>query len=251
MVTISVIIPMYNEQKIVIDCAVSLIEELESAADFVSRYEIIFSDDGSSDGCGDMAAEFASSARAGAMMSRGEIRVIRSDENCGKGHAVRLGMLAAHGDISVFTDCDLAYGARAAVDIARELAQSWDDVMIGSRAIHPDGYRGYTPLRKIASKAYLRLLSVFAGLKFSDSQCGLKAFRGSSAAQVFGLAETNGWAFDLELLMLSSGLGMRVGEYPVCVINHRESKVRLLRDSLRMVRDVVRIKRRVKSVLRG
>lgn len=250
MVTLSVIIPMYNEQKIVRDCAAALVRELESADDFVSRYEIIFSDDGSSDGCGDTAAKFASAAQTANTLTRGTIRVVRSEENRGKGHAVKLGMTSANGDISVFTDCDLAYGTQAVIEIAKQLYSEKDaDVMIGSRAIHPDGYHGYTLLRKIASKTYLRLLTIFANLSFSDSQCGIKAFKKSSSSQVFSLAETDGWAFDFELLMISAGLGLRVGEYPVRIVNHRESKVRLLRDSFRMVRDVVKIRRRVKKLL--
>ena len=147
---------MYNEKAIAADCAASLVKELE--ADSLANsyeYEIVFSDDGSTDGCGDCVREYV---RANPPMN-GVVRVITSPENEGKGGAVRRGMLAAEGDYIMFTDCDLAYGTeiipqmfRAAVEVSEK-----DDkcaVMIGSRAIHKDGYAGYTFIRKLASKVF-------------------------------------------------------------------------------------------------
>lgn len=239
---LSVIIPMFNEAPIAVECAKALSCSLEhDAAEKSYEYEIIFSDDGSVDGCGELVRKFSEDAS----LSHGVIRVEVSPENEGKGGAVRRGILASKGDYAVFTDCDLAYGCDIIPDILAEAEKTGADIVIGSRAVHPNGYRGYTVMRRIASRVFIRLLSLCAGFRHSDSQCGIKLFTRCAADEVFSRCEVNGWAFDFEALLLAEKLGLSVREYPVTVINHRESKIRLLGDSLKMMRDVVRIKRRI------
>ena len=119
--------------------------------------------------------------------------------------------------------------------------------MIGSRAIDPDGYKGYTFIRRLASKAYLKVLTVYAGFSHSDSQCGIKMFRGEAAKKIFSYCEIDKWAFDFEALLIAKKLGMKVDEHPVHIINHRDSKIHLISDSIRMMGDIRRIKKRVKK----
>ena len=102
---LSIIIPMYNEASIAASCVRTLAAAMESAG-LSGRYEILFSDDGSTDGCGETAEKTARELS----LTCGEIRVVRSAENRGKGHAVKLGMQSSRGEFCVFTDCDLAYG---------------------------------------------------------------------------------------------------------------------------------------------
>lgn len=241
----SIVIPMYNEKTVAESCARELSDKLEDSASVLSfSYEIIFSDDGSSDGCGDIIREFAEKYP----LKYGKINVVTSDKNCGKGSAVRLGILASSGDYVLFTDSDLAYGSEICVNMLMKLLSSYADVLIGSRAIADDGYAGYTFMRKIASKTYVKLLSIAAGFSHSDSQCGIKAFRGDSARKIFSFCEVNGWAFDFEVLMIAERAGYIIEEYPVRVINHRESKVRVVSDSIKMMRDVRKIKKRVNKL---
>ena len=240
---LSVIIPMYNETPIAASCVRTLSEALERANP--GRYELIFSDDGSSDGC---SAVVESAARE-LSLTAGEIRVVRSEQNRGKGHAVRLGMQASRGNLCAFTDCDLAYGTEVLAVMAERMRnEASTDVLIGSRAISPDGYAGYTLSRKLASRAYIRLLALSAGFRCTDSQCGIKMFRGDAARKLFSHAESDGWAFDFEILLLAEKFGYTIAEHPVTILNHRESKVHLLRDSLRMTSDIRRIRRRVEGM---
>ncbi len=212
----SVVIPMYNESAVIEASARELTDVLEArgaaAPDF--RYEIVFSDDGSADGCGELVKAFAEKAR----LSFGSIRVIRAEKNRGKGAAVRAGMLAVSADAAAFTDSDLAYGAAILPAMLDEMVRTGDDLLIGSRAIVKDGYAGYTPLRKIASRCYVRLLGAAAGFRHTDSQCGIKVFRADAAEDLFSRAETDGWAFDFEILMLADRLGYPVSEHPVRVL---------------------------------
>lgn len=239
---LSVVIPMYNEKAAAPACIRQLTECLEAWAEASSdSYELLFSDDGSDDGCGDLVREFADSSAP----KSGDVRILREERNRGKGAAVRRGMLAAQGEAVLFTDCDLAYGCRVIPELLDDLTKNGGDVLIGSRAIHENGYAGYSLPRKLASRLYVKLLSAAAGFSHTDSQCGLKLFRRDAAQAIFSRAETDGWAFDFEVLLLAEKLGFTVREVPVQVLSHRQSKIRLFRDSFRMMREVGRIRRRI------
>ncbi len=229
---ISLVIPMYNESSIIADTVRSVYEYMNRTFD---DYEVIFSDDGSTDNCRDAVESFGQPA----------IRAVGYEKNRGKGSAIRNGILNAVGDVIVFTDCDLAYG----LDVVKQAADIFEaepsvDVVIGSRNLSADGYEGYTPLRKLASKVYIKCLAMAAGFRLSDSQCGFKAFRREMAHRIFSTCEVDGFAFDFEALIKANNLKANIREMPVKVINHRESKVNVLRDSVKMLRDVRKIKKR-------
>ena len=238
---ISLCIPMYNEANISADTARTLWEAMaENRRLHGWDFEILFADDGSLDDCADR-------VRAVAADGKGEIRVVGYERNRGKGSAVREAVLASTGDIVIYTDCDLAYGTDV---IARAILRYTPDVdgVIGSRRLNGGGYEGYTPLRKIASVVYFGVLKTVGGFHLSDSQCGFKSFRGDLVRRIFAKCETDGFAFDFEVLLLAEKLGMRIEEMPVTIINHRASTVHVLRDSVRMMRDLLRIKKRVRRV---
>jgi dolichyl-phosphate beta-glucosyltransferase len=216
-----------------------------TAGDNADRYDVILQSDGSTDGC-EEAAE-----RAAAQLSL-PVRVLRYPDgrNRGKGAAVRAAMLALAPDcdIAVMTDADLAYGTEAIARAVEYVKSTGADVVIGSRKLDPDGYAGYTFARRLASRTFVRVLSVAAGLKHSDSQTGIKAFTATAAREIFSRMRTDGFAFDFEALMIADRLGFKVVEMPVRVVNHRASKVHLFRDTFRMLADVSRIKHRIRRI---
>ena len=233
---ISLIIPMYNESTIISDAVQTFSSYMEKR--FVD-WELIFVDDGSSDGCGDVVAA--------ASEKDSRIRLCRYTPNRGKGHAVRTGVLAAQGDIVLFTDCDNAYGEDAVGNLADAICESGADIVVGSRNLSKDGYDGYTFLRKLASKTYIKVIALAAGFKLTDSQCGIKGFRSSVAKKIFSNCEVDRFAFDLEVIMIATKLGATIAEMPVKIINHRESTVHIFRDSIKMLRDVHSMKKRIKK----
>jgi len=231
----SLCIPMYNESSIIKDTAKTLHEYM--SANF-EDYEIIFSDDGSKDGCGDMVRE----------MNLPCVRVVGYEQNMGKGYAVRTAMLAAEGDYVMFTDADLAYGTDVIKQVYDTFVANPDaDMVIGSRNLHKDGYEGYTAIRKLASKTYIKVLCVLGGFKLSDSQCGCKAFTGDAVKKIFPRCEINRFAFDFECILWAVKYGMKIAEMPVKIINHRESTVNVLSDAPKMVRDILKMKKRIKK----
>jgi dolichyl-phosphate beta-glucosyltransferase len=207
-------------------------------AAFLDRYpperaevELLIVDDGSSDG---------TTAVADAAAARDpRIRVLRTLRNHGKGYAVRTGMLAALGELVVFTDADGSYGPAQVDRIVQALGGA--PVAIGAR-LGADTGRGPL-LRRLASRVFNRVMRLVLGLPFHDTQCGLKGFRRDAAAAVFGRARLDGFAFDAEALLLTRRLDLEVVEVPVRAEERPGSKVHLLGDALRMLVDVWRVRR--------
>lgn len=231
----TVIIPMYNESGVIRETANTLSEYM---AENFSNYEIIFFDDGSKDDCADVVKS----------MQLPCVRVLSYGENKGKGCAVRHAMLEANGDVVMFTDADLAYGTDVIKRVYDIMCQDGEvNVLIGSRNLAKDGYEGYTKLRRLMSKVYIKVLGFVGGFKLSDSQCGCKAFRRNCAKEIFSRCEVNGFSFDFEAILWAQKLGFMIKEMPVKVINHRESKINLIKDSVKMMNDVRKIRKRVKN----
>ena len=233
---ISVCIPMYNENRVIAQSTKTLSDYMQ--ANF-EDYEVVFCSDGSKDGCDE-------TVRA---LNLPNVRVIGYEKNQGKGCAVRTAMLAATGDVRMFTDADLAYG----VDVVKKVADAFEanpdaDMVIGSRNLDKSGYEGYTLLRKIMSKVYIKVLCIAGGFKLSDSQCGCKAFTKQTVVEIFPHCEVNGFAFDFEAILWATKFKKTIVETPVKIINHRESKVNVFKDTFKMLKDLSKMKRRIKKI---
>lgn len=234
---VSVVVPMYNESSIIEDSIATFSSFMSENFD---DYELIFSDDGSTDGCGDIVKKHSESDN--------RIILSRYEKNRGKGCAVRTGVLKSTGDIVIYTDCDLAFG----VDVVKKVYDRFMsdmsiEVIAGSRNLSADGYEGYTLLRKIASKIYIKFICLIAGFKLTDSQCGIKGFKGERAREIFSQCTTDGFAFDFEVLLSAHKLGCKCAEIPVKIINHRQSTVHVFSDSFKMLHDLMKIKKNVKK----
>ncbi len=235
---ISLCIPMYNEENIL----PSTLQEVSSymKKTFKDDYEIIYINDGSKDQSEEIARAFEKKDP--------HTRVISYGENRGKGYAVRQGVLKSLGDVVIFTDCDLAYGTDVILEMYEIFQKNPDkNVVVGSRRKHPEGYEGYTGMRKFVSLCYVKLLSVIGGVKLSDFQCGCKGFRGDVAKKIFEQCIIDRFAFDLEALLYAQDLGASFYEMPVKIINHRESSIHIVRDSIRMLKDIRRMKKHRKK----
>lgn len=230
---VSLVIPAYNESKIMPDTLRAVTGKLAALSE---DYEVIIVDDGSTDNTGELVRAWKDP----------HVRLEGYQPNRGKGCAVRTGMLAATGDIILCTDADLAYGVEVFSPLMEALSSGQADLAIGSRRLSPDGYRDYPPLRLAASKCFGVLARMISGLKY-DTQCGIKGYRRAAARAIFSRCTTDGFTFDFEVLLLAEALGLRVEQIPVSVVNHRESKVNVVRDGARMFLDIFRIRRRVRS----
>ena len=229
---ISLCVPMYNESSIIADTAKQL--DGYMSKHFGDDYEIIFADDGS--------ADIVNS------LNLPNVKVVGYPKNQGKGCAVRHGILASIGEIVIFTDADLAYGIDVIKEAVNILENDEYPVLVASRARHKEGYEGYTLIRKLASRTYINVLNIFGGIKISDAQCGFKAFKGDVARKIFSFCKTNNFAFDLEVILIAQKMKLKIYEMPAKIINHRESKVNVLKDAVKMLKEISKIKRNVKEI---
>jgi len=200
-ILLSVIIPAYLEEK-------NITPTMDSLKWYFSRQpykvEYIVVDDGSTDSTGDRAQ------KAGA-------KVVRFDENRGKGAAVRAGMLEGEGRYLLFTDADYPYEIKAVEDCLREL-ETGADVVIGSRSI-PGSDRGRERLkRRMISRIGNIVARTLILPGISDTQAGFKCFRRDAARRIFSLTAIDGWGFDIETLFIARILRMKVREVPVRLI---------------------------------
>jgi dolichyl-phosphate beta-glucosyltransferase len=196
-----------------------------------AEVELLVVDDGSTDGTTAIADQIAATDP--------RVRVVRMTRNHGKGYAVRTGIQAALGELVVFTDADGSYGPEQLERVVAALERA--PVAIGAR-LGSDADPG-SPLRRLASRVFNRVMRLLLGLPFSDTQCGLKGFRHDAAEAVFGRTRVDGFAFDVEALLVARRLGIEVVEVPVRAEERQGSKVRLGGDALAMLADVWRLRR--------
>jgi putative flippase GtrA len=226
---LSVVVPAFREPRIA-----TTVERLRAdLADVAANggLEIVVVDDGSGD-------DTADAARAA-----GADLVIELPQNRGKGGAVRAGVLAANGRTVAFTDADLAYAPLQLVGLL-ERVEAGFDVVVGNRR-HPDTSTVVraVPLREIGSRMVNVATHALLLGQYRDTQCGLKAFRSDVGRVVFAAGRLDGFAFDIEVLHLVERYRLSLSEVPVAVENSERSTVRAARDGLRLLRDLVRIRR--------
>jgi dolichyl-phosphate beta-glucosyltransferase len=218
---LTVILPCYNE-------AERLPKTLQALLAYLSgrpgQVEVLVVDDGSTDAT-------ATVAEAVAAVDR-RVRVLSYQPNRGKGFAVRTGMLAAEGELIVFTDADGSYGPSDLDRILGALGEA--PVAIGTRTSGTSGQVG----RRTASRVFNLAIRGSLGLPFGDTQSGLKGFRRAAARQIFSQARVDGFAFDVEVLWLARQLRLEVAEVAVQAVERQGSKVRMLTDALGMLGEV-------------
>ena len=238
---ISLIFPAFNPGPIVE-------RTWDSVRDFIAvrrdPWEAIFV----CDGCTDGTAERLETLSLEAADPR--LRVVGYGRNRGKGHAVRVGLLAATGSVRIFTDIDLAYSFDDIARLADEL-QRGAQLAVGSRD-HPDSLV-QVPVRHLAYIAKRRKQSrIFGGLArrmlpltLNDTQAGLKGMTAAVAERVLPNLTCDGFGFDCELLTACARYGIPVTEMPVCVrYDDAVSSTGGLKTIATMIRELWRIRRR-------
>lgn len=229
----SVVVPAYNEA--------SIIEEsLQVIAGYLHQtglsYELLVVDDGSTDGTRQLVEAFC--------QLDPNVRLIKMDRNQGKGAAVRRGVQEARGAVISFTDADLPYRVQNLGDVIALVQSGVTDIAIGARDLRSsEADPSYPWIRKFMGRSFSLIVQSLLVPRIPDTQCGLKAFAGTTAKLLFAESKINGFGFDFEILFLANKYGFRVERVPVTMSHRHESKVRLIQDSAIMLRDVIRVRR--------
>ena len=230
----TIVVPAYNEAD---RLGRTLSELLAWLAAYPLAGRVLVVDDGSSDGTGD--------AVRAQMPAHPNLDLITLSRQSGKGAAVRAGMLAAATDIVGFMDADLSTDLRHVADAVAAI-QNGADVLIGSRALRKSQTVVQQPVfRRVGARIFRELARQLGGLPDTpDSQCGFKFYKGPVAHDLYGSTVIDRWMFDLEVLRLAKHRGYTVEQLPVDWTNDPDSRLRLTVDTMRMVRDLARIRGR-------
>ena len=236
---ISIVIPAYNESE---RLGAPLATVIEYANNSGLAIEIIVVDDGSSDDTADVAKKvFASSTSLPS-------NVIRYEENRGKGFAIKTGLLAASADIALFTDADLSTPIDEMTKLTDPIMEGDFDLTFGSRALDRSLIGTHQPwTREQGGRVVNLMIRTMSGLNFADTQCGFKAFNMVKFRPLLHLMTIDRFGFDIEFLFVAKHNGLRLAEIPVKWNDVAGSKVSPVRDTWRMVRELMQIRRNAKS----
>ena len=236
---ISIVIPAYNESERLGAPLATLIEYANNSG---LAIEIIVVDDGSSDDTADVAKKvFASSTGLPS-------NVIRYEENRGKGFAIKTGLLASNADIAVFTDADLSTPIEEMPKLTDPIKNGSFDVTFGSRALDRSLIGTHQPwAREQGGRVVNLMIRKMSGLEFADTQCGFKAFNMVKFRPLLDLMTIDRFGFDIEFLFVANYNGLRLAEIPVRWNDVAGSKVSPVRDTWRMVRELMQIRRNAKN----
>ena len=226
---LSIIIPAYNEENRLPKSLGQVLRFLEGQS-FTS--EVIVVENGSADNTLDVAQEFA--------QKHANVRVIKSDQR-GKGLAIQRGVKEAKGEYLFMCDADLSMPIE---EISKFFPPKLNkvDVAIGSREAPGAVRYNEPPYRHITGRVFNTLIHwlVLPGLQ--DTQCGFKCIRADIARDIFPRQTLTGWAFDVELLYIARRHGYQIVEIPIDWYFNADSKISVIRDSLRMFLDLLRIR---------
>ncbi|HUU95934.1 MAG TPA: dolichyl-phosphate beta-glucosyltransferase [Phycisphaerae bacterium] len=234
---LSIIVPAYNEARCI---ATTLVRIRAYAVDRERRCEVIVVDDGSADGTSDIVRRFAAEPL--------DLRLLVNPTNCGKGYAVREGMLAATGGLALMCDADLSTPIEELEKLLSCLERGYD-VVIGSRDMPESVLDPPQPLlRRWLAWRFRAIRRRLLLRELRDTQCGFKLFRRDAARKIFSRQTITGWLFDCEVLGIAERLGYRIKEVGVVWGNNPDSRVRTWREAFTALPRLLSIRRRLAKV---
>jgi dolichyl-phosphate beta-glucosyltransferase len=235
---LSIVIPAYNE-------AHKIARDVAEASRFLLEHdipgEVIVADDGSRDATSD-------TARSADHPPQVPLKVVTLPENHGKGAAVRAGVAATAGQYVLFADSGVCIPYDQALrgltllradkcDIAHASRKRADSVITNPQPFH----------RRILSRVFRSAVDAILGLPYrlTDTQCGFKLYKGDLARTLYAQCQTEGFLFDLEIILRAKKLGARIAEFPVTWSCDPDSRLRPGRTAVRTLAELSSIKRNV------
>jgi dolichyl-phosphate beta-glucosyltransferase len=228
---ISVVLPAYNEQMRIPDTIERIGNFLK---DNFAVSEIIVVDDGSTDNTASVVTDIG--------RKFGNVRLIQYAKNAGKGHAIREGVLSSCGNLLLISDADMSTPIEEVEGLIPFIHAGFD-IVIGSRGLEESNITVRQPwYRQNMGKIFNLLVRVLVIGGIKDTQCGFKLFKGDVARVLFAKSRISGFTFDVEILALAKKGGYTLKEVPVRWSNSPHSKVKLIRDPLKMFFELFKIR---------
>lgn len=241
---LSIVIPVYNEGRKIafdLDVAIQFLEEQKLSG------EIIVVDDGSTDNSADVVKDYS-------VKHPGIICLINYHPNKGKGYAVKAGILKACGKIILFIDSGNCIPYSELIKGLESIGNNYTDIAHGSRhlkeseiLIRPKFYR------TVFSFLFLKFIRFYMNVPehLTDTQCGLKMYRKDVAHVLFKQCQTDGFLFDIEVILLAGHNGYRIKEFPIKWTSDRDSRLKILTAFFRSIKEIKSIKRHIEDFRRS
>ncbi len=233
---LSIVIPAFEESK-------KIARDVEAAAAFLGDNhftgQIIVVDDGSKDNT-------AEAARNVEISPDVELKVIRYQRHRGKGYAVRTGMKDTGGQYVMFADSGGCVPYEETLRGLELLKSGACDIAHGSRKMRGCHIEKAQSLyRRICSRTFhwFVIHDMKIPAEFTDTQCGFKIYKGDVARQLYGQCITDGFAFDIEIIMRAQKAGYRIKEFPIDWTCDRDSRLSPTRSSWRVLSELMTIRR--------
>ncbi|MFC2063882.1 dolichyl-phosphate beta-glucosyltransferase [Chloroflexota bacterium] len=227
----SLIIPAYNEQQLIRSNLNTLLNFLEEN---YSSFEILVVDDGSLDQTAKLVADFA--------QNHLQVKLIDQPVNLGKGQAIQRGVKESKGKYIIFMDADLPYELNALFAFLDALKEG-ADLAIGSRHLEGSLIKDVPPLRYFIGQVFSLLVSLLISPGIRDTQCGFKGFKAEVAQRIFQRTTIGRWGMDVEVLFIARKFNYSISQIPVIMTGFRnDSRVHVVKDSIRMFFDLFRIR---------
>ena len=219
---VSVVFPAYNEAT-TLEAAVEKVTQ--TLNEFTRSYEIIIAEDGSTDGTDRLAAALAEKYPF--------VKHNHGEKRLGRGAALKNAFKQSSGEVLVYMDLDLATDVKHLKSLVDAVEYEGYDFATGSRLLTESKVKR-SGTRHLASRTYNFMVRALLGSEVKDHQCGFKAFRREPLLQLLDEVGANHWFWDTEILVRAYRRGYKIKEIPVSWKGGRETKVRLLQDSLNM-----------------
>lgn len=237
----SIVLPVWNETHRAGPNVVELLRHLRSLP---AGSELIFVDDGSSDGTAELIEKIVAEHDPGA-----NCRVLRRGHE-GKGAATRAGILAANAPLVGFCDIDLATPLPSFATVMHA-AERAPVLAIGSRdLVASQLVRRESAIREFLGRTYNRAVQAVVTPGIVDTQCGAKAARRHVWSTVLRASREDAFAWDVEVCALALAAGVPVLEVPIEWRHDDGSNINVLRDGFKMVAALPRIRRRAAAFAR-
>lgn len=242
---LSVVIPCFNESAR-LDRLVQGVRDLAAAAGDL-RLEVVLVDDGSRDDTAARLHEVAAGLQQ--LPALGAVHVVALPTNQGKGAALRAGVAVTNGRRVLTADADMATALTEVLVWQRNGhvrlgAEPAPVVLLASREHEASQVEDSGP-RRAMGRVFNLLVQLFTGLRLTDTQCGFKLYPGAAGRRLFGRLRTRGWSHDVELLLMAQRAGLELIALPVRWQAIADSRVRPLRDAVRMASALAVIRTRV------
>ncbi|MBI4652910.1 glycosyltransferase [Candidatus Kuenenbacteria bacterium] len=238
-------VPVHNEEKILKNNILKLLNYCHNQ-NFNFDWKIVLINNGSQDNsekiCQELFNQYSQKIK------------IENIKQSGKGRALKFYWQKSKADIVIYMDIDLAVSLDNIPNLIEPIVQENYDLIIGSRLLS-DSKIKRSFIRELSSQTYNFLSKIILGHYFSDLQCGFKAIKVDVFKKIAPYIQNNKWFFDTELIVFANYFKYKIKEIPIewqeNRYDERKSKVNLVKDSLKFLINLIKLKIRLNRLYKN